>query len=86
MSHNRLGAEDKKLELKAIAKTGLTKALHAQQPVAVENIERPRRVHSGKSPAELLADVNKIYLAAVPTIGAAAGAMAIVPLQRFKFR
>lgn len=69
----------KKFDLQAIVKTGLDKALDAQQPIAVDNIARLRRVHPDKSPAELLSYLNKIYLSAVTMTGAGAGAAAIIP-------
>ncbi len=71
--------EVKKFDLPAILKTGLNKALEAQQPLAVANVERLRRVHPDKSPAELISFVNKFYLGTVTATGAGAGAAAIVP-------
>ena len=68
-----------KLDIKAIVSDGLTKALDSQQAVAVSNVERLRRVHPDKSPAELVSYLNKAYLGAVTLTGAAAGAAAIVP-------
>ena len=69
----------KKFDLPALVKSGLDKALDAQQPAAVENIARLRRVHPDKTPAELISYLNKIYLSAVTVTGAGAGAAAIVP-------
>ena len=69
----------KKFDLHALVKTGLDKALDAQQPIAVDNIARLRRVHPDKSPAELISYLNKIYLSAVTMTGAGAGAAAIIP-------
>src|SRR5690554_953032 len=68
-----------KFDPKVVVKAGLDKALEAQRPLAVANVERLRRVHPEKSPAELISYLNKIYLAAVTTTGAGAGAAAIVP-------
>lgn len=72
-------AETKKLDPRALVKAGFDKALEAQYPLAVENVERLRRVHPDKSPADLLSHVNKIYLGAVASTGACAGAAAAVP-------
>lgn len=72
-------ARDKKLDAKAVVKTALSRAVEKQYPMAAENVARLRRVHPGKSPAELIAFVDKFYLGAVTTTGAGAGAAAIVP-------
>ncbi|MBT9605749.1 hypothetical protein [Microbacterium sp.] len=72
-------AVEKKLTPQALVKAGLNKALEAQYPIAVENVARLRRVHPDKSPAELISFLNKVYLGAVTTTGAGAGAAAIVP-------
>ena len=68
-----------KIDIQAAVKTGLNKALEVQYPLAVENVARLRRVNPGKSPAELISYLNAIYLSAVTTTGAGAGAAAIVP-------
>lgn len=78
-SHNQLVAENRKYDTQAVVKAGLTKALDLQQPLAVANVERLRRVHPDKSPAELISYLNKWYLGVVTTTGAGAGAAAIVP-------
>lgn len=78
-SHNQLVAEDKKFDPKAVIKAGYTKALEAQYPLAVANVERLRRVHPSKSPAELISYLNMWYLGAVTSTGAAAGAAAFIP-------
>lgn len=78
-THNGHMAADKKFDVQAIAKSGLNRALESQYPVAVANVERLRRVHPEKSPAELISFLNKVYLGAVTTTGAGAGAAAIVP-------
>lgn len=70
---------EKKLDPKALVKVGLGKALEAQYPLAVDNVARLRRVHPDKSPSELIAYMNRVYVAAVATTGAGAGASAIVP-------
>jgi hypothetical protein len=69
----------KKLDPKAIVSAGLQHALNFQQPLAAANLQRLRRLHPDKSPAELIAFMNKFYLAAVTAGGAGAGATAIVP-------
>lgn len=78
-SHNCLVAEDKKFDTGAVAKAGLKKALDVQQPLAVANVGRLRRIHPDKSPAELISYLNKWYLGVVTATGAGAGAAAIVP-------
>lgn len=55
---------------------GLEKALDLQQPVAQANVERLRRVHPDKTPAQLLAYLDRAYLAAASASGLAAGAAA----------
>lgn len=60
-------------------KAGLSKALESQQPVAKANVARLRRVHPDKSPAELIAYLNKWYIGSVSATGAGAGAAAVVP-------
>lgn len=69
----------KKADVGALLQAGFEKALIAQQPLAVANVERLRRVHPNKSPKELIKYLNKVYLGAVTTTGAAAGATAIIP-------
>jgi hypothetical protein len=69
----------KKLDLPSLVKSAFEKALDAQQPAAVENVARLRRVHPDKSPADLITYLNKIYLSAVTMTGAGAGAAAIIP-------
>ena len=67
------------VDLRAAVQGGLNTALEAQYPTAVANVARLRRVHPGKSPAQLISYLNAIYLSAVSTTGAGAGAAAIVP-------
>lgn len=55
---------------------GFEKALDLQQPVAQANVERLRRVHPEKTPAQLLAYLDRAYLAAASASGLAAGAAA----------
>lgn len=68
-----------KFDPQAVVKAGLNKALENQQPLAVANVERLRRVHPDKTPAQLIAYMNKFYLGIVTTTGAGAGAAAVVP-------
>lgn len=42
------------MDLKTVVTKGFDKALEAQYPIAVKNIQRLRRVHPDKSPAELV--------------------------------
>lgn len=72
-------AESKKLDPRALVKAGFDRALDAQYPLAIDNVERLRRVHPGKSPEELLTYVNKVYLGVVAGAGAGAGAAAAIP-------
>lgn len=69
----------KKFDPRDLIKSGLNKALDSQQPVAVANVERLRRVHPDKSPAELIAYMNKWYIGSVSATGVGAGAAAVVP-------
>lgn len=69
----------KKLDPKAVVEAGLQHALNFQQPLAAANLKRLRKLHPGKSPAELISFLNKFYLTAVTAGGAGAGAAAIVP-------
>lgn len=71
--------EISKFEPKAIFKNVFDKALLAQQPLAIRNVERLRRVNPDKSPEQLIRFLNKAYLGAVAATGAAAGATAAVP-------
>lgn len=68
-------ADAKKFDPQALVEAGLNKALDSQQPVAVANIARLRRVHPDKSPAELIV----WYVGSVSATGAGAGAAAVVP-------
>lgn len=72
-------ADVKKFDPKDLLKAGLNKALDSQQPVAVANVARLRRVHPDKSPAELIAYMNKWYIGSVSATGVGAGAAAVVP-------
>lgn len=65
--------------LKSLVQSGLERALNSQQPLAEANVARLRRVHPGKSPAELIALMNKWYIGSVAATGAGAGAAAAVP-------
>ncbi|MBH0130578.1 hypothetical protein [Salinibacterium sp. NK8237] len=72
-------SEVKKFNLRAVVNATFDKALESQQPFAIATVERLRRVHPDKSPAELIKVVNKYYLGAVTATGAGAGAAAITP-------
>lgn len=72
-------ASDKKFDPKSLVQAGLSKSIEAQYPLAIGNVERLRRIHPDKSPAELVTFLNKSYLATVTATGAAAGAASIVP-------
>lgn len=66
-------------EAKALIEAGFVKALELQRPAAAANVARLRRLSPEKSPAELIATLNKTVIGAVTVTGAAAGAAAIVP-------
>lgn len=68
-----------KQERESLVSTVFHRALELQHPLAAENVARLRRVHPDKSPEELIKHLNKMYLGAVATTGAGAGAAAIVP-------
>lgn len=70
---------DKRINLARAISGGFSRALESQQPIAVANVARLRRVHPEKSPSELVSYLNKVYIGAVATTGAGAGAAAIVP-------
>lgn len=59
---------------------GVNRALNVQRPVAVAHVERIRRRLPEASAEELVAELEKHYLAAVGTLGAAAGGIAAAPL------
>ena len=80
--HSCLVTEKKKFNAQAIVKSGLNKAVDSQYPLAVENVARLRRVHPEKSPEQLISYLNTIYLAAVTTTGAGAGAGCLMPPSR----
>lgn len=52
---------------------GLEKALNLQQPIARANVERLRRDNPDMTPAQVLACLNREYLAALSIAGIAAG-------------
>lgn len=64
---------------KQIVAAGFEKALTAQQPLAVSNVERLRRLYPDDSPADLVRRLDRYFLTAVTTSGAAAGATGSVP-------
>ncbi|MEU7822981.1 hypothetical protein [Catellatospora sp. NPDC049133] len=72
-------AELDKGGLEEVVTAGLGIALMKQQPFAAANVARLRRVHPGKTPAELVAYMNKFYLIGVAAIGAGTGAAAAAP-------
>ncbi|MDZ5493586.1 MULTISPECIES: hypothetical protein [Micromonospora] len=59
-----------------LSKADLSEAIETQQPLAVASVKRLRRLHPDKTPAELIAFVNKFYLHEVAEVGARAGAAA----------
>lgn len=78
-AHDGPVEEKRRFDPKGLVKSGLDRALNLQQPIAVANVERLRRVHPQKSPDELITYLNRVYLTAVTATGASAGAAAIIP-------
>lgn len=72
----RMGKVENAKELLA---KGFEKSLMMQQSVAQSNVERLRRVHPDKSPADMVKFLNRTYLAAITSTGVGAGAAAAVP-------
>jgi len=58
---------------------GIDRVLAIQRPVVLAHLRRIRRRHPGATPAQLIAILERDYLAAVTTGGAAVGASAVVP-------
>ena len=67
------------MDAKQLVEQTLEKALVAQMPVARNNVERLRRVHPHARPKDIIRRLDKYYLTAVTTSGAASGAAAVVP-------
>lgn len=68
---------DEQFEPQSVTKASIDKVLESQQPLAVAEVARLRRVNPDKSPAELAPYLNRSYLRNVRRIGAAAGFAAI---------
>ena len=58
---------------------GIDRALSVQRPVVVAHIRALRRAHPNATPAQLVRILERRYLAAITTGGAAVGATAMVP-------
>jgi hypothetical protein len=58
---------------------GIDKVLAVQRPVVLAHIRRVRRRHPDATPAQLVAILERDYLTAVTTGGAAVGASAVAP-------
>ncbi len=58
---------------------GIDKALSVQRPVVVAHIRALRRAHPHATPAQLVRILERRYLTAITTGGAAVGATAMVP-------
>lgn len=67
------------MPLKALTTEYFNKALLNQMPIARETVDRLRRMHSSKSPKELIKFLNKTYRGAVADSGLAAGMASVVP-------
>lgn len=59
--------------------TGLDKAIAVHQPVIAAHVRRIRTRHAQASPAQVIAMLEKQYLATVVGTGAAAGGVAAAP-------
>jgi hypothetical protein len=57
----------------------LDRVLSVQRPVVVAHVKSLRRRHPDASPAEIIQTLERQYLAAVTTGGAAVGASAVIP-------
>jgi hypothetical protein len=66
-------------EIAALLIRVLDKAVAVQTPVVRAHVERVQKHNPAKSPQELIDTLEKQYLAAVATMGGAAGAAAAVP-------
>ncbi|MFF4960977.1 hypothetical protein ACFY2Z_28725 [Streptomyces sp. NPDC001222] len=66
-------------DAKNLIQQALDTALVAQQPLAMKNVERLRRVHPDDTPQELIRRLDRYYLAGVTASGGASGAAGIVP-------
>ncbi len=61
-------------------RVGVDRALSVQRPVAVAHVERIKRRLPQASAEDLISELEKHYLAAVGTLGAAAGGVAAAPI------
>ncbi|WP_227497226.1 hypothetical protein [Planctomonas psychrotolerans] len=59
--------------------SGIEKILSVQRPVVLSHIRALRRKHPGATPEQIIAILERRYLTAVTTGGAAVGASAVVP-------
>ncbi|PJJ62352.1 hypothetical protein [Compostimonas suwonensis] len=73
------GASATGAELPSAVARGVDRMLAIQRPVVLAHIRGIRRRHPQASPAELIRIVERRYLAAVTTGGAAVGATAVIP-------
>jgi len=62
-----------------LLRAGFEKALEVQQPFAANNVARLRRVNPGCTPKQLVKKLDRYFLTAVTSTGAASGASAVVP-------
>ncbi len=60
----------------------IDKAIRVQYSVVANHVQRVRRRHPGAEPAEIIAALEKQYLATVTRTGAAVGAVAAMPRSR----
>ncbi len=58
---------------------GVEKLLSVQRPLVLAHVRRVRRQHPDASPAQVIAILERHYLTAVTTAGAAVGASAVIP-------
>jgi hypothetical protein len=59
--------------------SGIDKILSVQRPVVLNHIRALRRKHPGATPDQIIAILERRYLTAVTTGGAAVGASAVIP-------
>ncbi|HEU4755639.1 MAG TPA: hypothetical protein VFS72_03175, partial [Agromyces sp.] len=73
------GPETDATERAAGLERGLDRLLSIQRPIVVAHLRAIRRSHPNASPEELVRILERRYLTAVTTGGAAVGATAVVP-------
>ncbi|WP_084436484.1 hypothetical protein [Actinomyces gerencseriae] len=67
------------LNPKTLIASAYGNALKSQQPLARANLQRLRRAHPNKTPAQIITSINRTYITTVSTSGACAGLTAVAP-------